>query len=534
MSGSDRPRVVLMPGNDALSDARVLKNLATADRLGLDAVALGVVRGGPGREVTIGGARVVVVPVPPRVGTAGARAWLRRLGELIRPWYRTESEQRVARARLAYDAREVAADAHRRRRDATRESLVRDRKTTARPGPRALLRRVRLLCGKVVVRLRSVPLQRRTARQLREHDADQRSRSRAIARYRRWPRVRWRTEQPVIIDDEIVLGRILDGLEPDLIHVHDVFMMGVAARAAARAAAAGRTVRLVYDAREYLPGLAHVPPRTVAAYCDLEREFIADYDRVLTVSAPLAELLQRDHRLVRTPDLVLNAPTIDDTGDVPSLRAVTGVPDAAGLLVYAGGVNPARGVQTVIAALPHLEDCHLALVINRTSHVVAELEQMAERLGVADRFHLAPFVPPEQVTRYFESADIGISPLLHVINHDVALTNKFCEYLLAGLPVVTSDTPAQADLVRELGIGEVYPAGDVDELVRAIRAVLADADAVRERVRRPEVQRRFSWEAQAEVLREVYDELLGGLGDQAWEPGATSVTVVSPHREGGP
>ena len=55
-----RPRIVIMPGNDALSDARVLKNLATVSRFGMDAIAVGVVRGGPGREVQIGEARVVV------------------------------------------------------------------------------------------------------------------------------------------------------------------------------------------------------------------------------------------------------------------------------------------------------------------------------------------------------------------------------------------------------------------------------------------------------------------------------------------
>lgn len=524
-----RPRIVIMPGNDALSDARVLKNLATAARLGLDAIAVGVVRGGPGREVEIGEARVVVVPVPPRVGHVGARAWWRRLGELLRPWYATESEQKSARARLGYEAREAAAGHARKVRDAGRPPLL----AAGHPSPpgtlRSVWRRARLLLGKVVVRLRSALLRRRLSRELGAHEVNEQSRTRAINRARRGPRrARWRHDLSVAVDDEIVLGRVLDDLRPDLIHVHDVFMMGVAARAAGRAAVAGRRMRLVYDAREYLPGLAYIPPRTVAAYCDLEREFIADFDRVVTVSAPLAELLRDDHRLAALPDLVLNAPTVDAAAsDVPSVRAVTGVPDGAPLLVYGGGVNPARGVQTIIDALPLLPDAHFALVVNHTSHVVVELRDRAERLGVADRFHLAPFVPPEHVTRYFASADVGISPLLHVVNHDVALTNKFCEYLLAGLPVVTSDTPAQADLVREFGIGEVYRAGDVADLVRAVTGVLAAGDELRARVADPEVQRRFSWEAQAEVLREVYSDLLGELPAQAWEPGATTIGVVS-------
>lgn len=527
--GEARPRIVIMPGNDVMSDARVLKNLATAAAFGLDTIAVGVVRGGSGRELKVGRARVIITPVPPRLGAAGARGWWRQLGQLLRPWYRTDSEERRARARLAYAAKELAATPARARRDATREPLVRSRPPTS-PWRRLTqaLKRAELFAGKATVQVRSGPLRRRRARQMEHDEAGEKRRARAIERYRRWPRrARWRVELSVAIDDDIVLGRLLDELQPDLIHVHDVFMMGVAARAAGRAAVAGRSVKLVYDAREYLPGLAYVPPRTVAAYCDLEREFIADFDRVVTVSQPLAELLRGDHGLARTPDLVLNAPVVDsEAEDVPALRDAIGVPSGAALLVYGGGVNPVRGVQTVVDALPLLPETHLALVVNTSSQVIVELQERAERLGVGDRVHLAPFVAPDHVTRYFASADIGVSPLLHVVNHDVALTNKFCEYLRAGLPIVTSDTPAQADLVRSMGLGEVYRAGDVQDFARAVRATLEASAEIRRRVAAEDVQRQFSWEAQALVLRAVYHDLLGELPAAAWEPEATRITRV--------
>ena len=284
--------------------------------------------------------------------------------------------------------------------------------------------------------------------------------------------VRWRDELPAAIDDDIVLGRELDRICPDIIHVHDVFMMGVAARAAGRAALKGRKVHLVYDAREYLPGLACVPERLIAAYCDLESEFLPDFDRVITVSEPLADLLVQDHGLLRRPDLVLNAPVVDqEADDVPQLREVVGLAEGIPLLVYGGGVNSARGVQTVIEALVHLPGVHFVLVVRAPNSVTMHLEALAEELGVADRFHQAGFVPPGQVTQYFASADIGVSPLLHFVNHDVALTNKFCEYLLAGLPIITSDTPAQADLVTELGLGQSSAVGIGGDPINGLKHV---------------------------------------------------------------
>ena len=153
-----------------------------------------------------------------------------------------------------------------------------------------------------------------------------------------------------------------------------------------------------------------------------------------------------------------------------------------------------------------------------------ELQQLAERLGIGDRFHLAPYVDPELVPSYIRPATVGISPLLRAPNHDIAVTNKFCEYIAAGLPIVTSDTPAQAELVRDLDLGAVHVAGDVDDCARAIRAVLADRDRLARRISSDaELRHRFSWAAQAETLRTVYDELLGKLPEQAWASDATRV-----------
>lgn len=526
----ERPRIVLMPGNNVLVDARVLKNLGTAASLGLDAIALGVDRKGPGRELSVGGANIRIVHVPERLQNSGWFAWSRNLSRFFTPWYATPADEKSARLRLAYLGREAAASQQRRLRDADREPLQQPRhRTWKEPFPRF---HYRLARGIVRVRRGLTRRVRKPEISLNSTEiaAQEQARSRTLGLLR--IQEHWRSRLPHTIDDDVVLGPILDELQPDIIHVHDVFMMGVAARAAGRAAQQGRRVRLVYDAREYLPGLANIDLWVVAAYCNMEVEFLPDFDRVITVSDQLADLLVRDHKLRRRPDLVLNAPVVGDEADsIPSVREVAGVPSDAPLLVYGGGINPARGVQTVIEALAELPGVHFALVARSSGAFTRRLQQLADSLGVGDRFHVVGFVPAEHVTGYFASADIGLSPLLHAINHDVALTNKFCEYLLAGLPVVTSDTPAQADLVEGLDLGAVYRAGDAADLARAVRETLARAPQLRDRIADPEIQHRFSWTAQSEVLREVYADVLGGLGEEAWRDEATRVTVITPRED---
>ncbi len=473
-------RIAYLAGNDVLSDARVLKYIAAAEELGFDVTAYGVTRQGAGFETQVGSTRVVVVGSHHSARLSLGKEW-REVRVVARWSYRDEDELRAARGQVARWSRTAAG----------------------KSGWRRFVLRALGRLGRTWLRLRGrAPAA--VAVETRQHE-----REAQIVALAAQPRQHWSRALSVLRKDEAAIVPLLDALAPDVVHVHDVFLLGVGWRAVERARAAGRSTRLVYDSHEYIRGLAYVPVRTVAAYLSLERDHIGHADAVVTVSEPLAELLQRDYALERTPTVVLNAPMVlPPDPEVPTLRAVTGVPADAPLLVYGGGVNSARGVDTAVRALVDLPDAHLAVVTNRLNYVVRSLLELADDLGVSDRVHLADYVAAKDVPHYFSDATVGLSTLLHSPNHDVALTNKFCEYLQAGLPIVTSDTPAQARLVRELDLGAVYPAGDAAALAEAVRAVLDDRARIVARVADDAALRyRFSWPAQVDVLREFYDRL---------------------------
>jgi glycosyltransferase involved in cell wall biosynthesis len=525
-----RRKVVMMAGNDIVVDARVLKYAQTVANWDLDVTCIGI----PGRRVRgsrkLGKVTVLCPPIQSKVLLTGWRRRLTILKANLRPWFSTEAEYTLAYGRWQYASRELRGDRGRDRRD-------RDRSTGSSGSPkRSIFDRLQRAVRWRTLRLHRAVLQARVyfvRRAKRDVDLTDlgigKRRARLLALHRRLPTGRWRRVMPELVDQELTLGPLLDRLHIEVIHVHDVFMLGIAARAAHRAALDGRTIKIIYDAHEYIPGVPVVTARRVAAYSDLEREFIGDADRVITVSEPLAHWLQRDHKLASLPDVVLNAPVEPhEDAEVEGLRAQLRLPEEVPLLVYGGGVNRARGVGTVVEALPQLPGVHLAIVA-RANSVTAELQARAVELGVGDRVHLAPFVDAELVPLYLRSATIGLSPLLHAPNHDIAVTNKFCEYIGAGLPIITSDTPAQADLVTELDLGAVYTAGDVDDFARAVSKVLADRDRIAQRIADdPELKHRFSWAAQAEVLRSVYADVMGTLPDAAWAPGATIVNQLLP------
>jgi glycosyltransferase involved in cell wall biosynthesis len=526
------PRVAMLAGNDIVIDSRVLKYAQTVAQWGFEVTAVGIAGRHARGARRLGRVQVTCPAVPPRISGTG---WRVRFAQLS-PWFSDKEQYTRALTRWEYDSHELRGDRGRDRRDALRQgNPAAERRGRLSHLARRVGRAVRwrsLLIRRAVIDARARPLNEKLA-----GSADVSvgaGRRLAIHTYRRLPWGRWRWVMPQTMDQEMILGSVLDKLQPDIIHVHDVFMLGIGARAAHRAALNGREVKLIYDAPQYIPGIAGIPARLVAASCDLEREFIADADRVITVSEPLARWLHRDHHLDRVPDVVLNAPVeVPHDARVRDLRDVVGLPPDVPLLAYCGGVNRARGVGTALEALPFLPGVHLAAVA-RENPVTLELQEQAAELGVADRFHVAPFVDPELVPSYLRTVTIGISPLLHAPNHDIAVTNHFCEYIAAGIPIVTSETPAQADLVTKLDLGSVHRAGDVADFVRVVRQVLADRDRIARRIATDdELRHRFSWAAQAEVIRDVYHDLLGELPEPAWRDGATIVRHLISEPAGG-
>lgn len=473
----------MMVGNDVRHDTRVLKSaLALADA-GLDVTVLGLSTTGRREESDLGPVRIIRVPAGRVVRDAAALQRSRRRSRLALAVPEQERQAREQRLTLRQRDRELQDDLGARVRAAQVDLAHRSVRARAEADRR--LRRVERLGWRLV-------------------DA-------AVSRTP--VAASWRRVLPEIDDYALALGPVVDSLEWDVIHAHDVHLVGIASHAVARRRRSGRRADWVYDAHEYVAGISLYGSRTRrkrAAYLDLEREYIRDAAAVVTVTDPLADRLRRDHHLRARPTVVMNSPVLGPLApDAPSLRRTVGLADDVPLLVYAGGVSAARGIGTAVEALVRLPAVHLAVVAVPSVGVQAaqRLAEHAERLGVVDRFHLVDPVAPEQVSAFVSSADVGLLPLLHFGSHEVALANKLFEYLQGGLPVLVSDCRAQADFVSTHGVGRVHVAGDVDSFVREVEPLLRG-----ESVPAPglvaELLAPLAWEHQAERLRGVYARLL--------------------------
>lgn len=461
-----RGRVVMLVANAVRGDSRVQKMARSMAERGWETVLLGCTFdssavGKPAEEFWLGGARVVLVPVPALI--SGQR-------NAVSSVVVSRQEYRRAAARCAIADLEDASAGGRSLPGRVRASAAARLFLGAHPAVDSQFGR---LTGS------------RAGRALKAGVCGIRG---ALDR-----QGGWRALNPRFRDVELALEPWVRALRPDLVHAHDFHMVGVAARLAARLSppqrgvggaaqrAAARPVRWVYDAHEYLAGIEVPPWRQVRArmrrrmLVGLEREFIGRADAVVTVSAPIAERLVRDHGLRQPVEVVSNRPAVPQTDGAPhpDVRRAAGLGPDVPVLVYSGGLAPKRGLGTVVDALPSLEQAHLVLVVRRRDPDLAALLRRVAQLGLQRRVHVVDYVAPEQVVGYVRAATVGVVPLLHRPNHELSLITKYFEYLAAGLPILSSDVREMARATRQWGVGEVFRAGDPVSLTAAARRLLA-------------------------------------------------------------
>lgn len=134
-----------------------------------------------------------------------------------------------------------------------------------------------------------------------------------------------------------------------------------------------------------------------------------------------------------------------------------------------------------------------------------ELEEEVKN-AVNDKIFYHPAVPPTELLNYTVSADCGISLIEDsCISYRYCTTNKLFEYAMAGLPVITSDLPEQARLVKKYKIGEVSLSNKLAHLDKAILSTM--------KIKNHELEKnlanftdKYNWKNQSSELTKVYEK----------------------------
>jgi glycosyltransferase involved in cell wall biosynthesis len=261
-------------------------------------------------------------------------------------------------------------------------------------------------------------------------------------------------------------GLLLDA-KADVYMGYNIDALVPVSRAAARVGAV-----TVFDCQEFYSDMGQWQTELDKELIrSVERKYLPACDMVLAASDEMADELVRFYGIKRPLPLY----------NVPPLQAELPMEKIEGFNLYwrNSSINlSSRGLGDGLAALSLLPpDINLHVQGRLSEEGRGELARRTRELGINERVIVhSPYEPHEAInaaSRYTVGLCLEQSGCR---NHDVTVSNKMFDYMMAGLPVVASDLPGLRDVVTRSGGGLLFESGKAEDLAAKILMLYRDRE----------------------------------------------------------
>ena len=193
---------------------------------------------------------------------------------------------------------------------------------------------------------------------------------------------------------------------------------------------------------------------------------------------------------------------LDASGEwSPQVRAVV---DSGPYLLFLGRVSWKKGVDRLIASLPHAPQVTLVVAGVDDEGLVPRLQSQAATLGVADRVRFVGAVEGAD-----KAALLSHASALALTSYSENFGNVVVEAMETGLPVILTPEVGLADFVNQTAAGLVVDGAPAD-LGGAVARIMSD-ESVRRQMGargRDAAARHFTWSGVAEQMESAYRSIL--------------------------
>ncbi len=230
---------------------------------------------------------------------------------------------------------------------------------------------------------------------------------------------------------------------------------------------------LAYDTHEFFTEMAELynRPFVKKIWQHIENFLFPKVKYILTVNNSIAALYKQKFK----KELVVlrNIPSLEYMESTTVNFSFT--TNKKILLVQGAGLNPNRGLEELIQAIPLIDDTFI-LVIAGSGLIIDDLKKQSAAL-LNNRIFFTGLLTPPQLQQLTKKAWCGFSldkPLN--INQQCSLPNKLFDYIAAGIPVITSNITEVAAIVNEYRIGKIVDNITPQAIAAAVTSFAADAE----------------------------------------------------------
>jgi glycosyltransferase involved in cell wall biosynthesis len=288
----------------------------------------------------------------------------------------------------------------------------------------------------------------------------------------------------------------------------------LAALPAAVKAAEARGARAGFDAEDFHSGELPERPENVPRVRmtkAIESAYLRRCDYVTAASPGIARAYAAAYG-IPVPDVVLNVFPLRDRPVGATARQSR---ERRSVYWFSQTIGPDRGLETVLEAVAQSRSRPDIFLRGRASAGYKDfLGALSRRLGIEEHLHFLDVAAPGEMVRAAAEYDIGLATeVVTCSNKDLALSNKIFTYLLAGIPVIASDTLAQKEIAAQCPeCILLYENGNVASLSRAIDMLCGDRGALSlaGRAAAEIAEKRYNWDVESTSFLRVIDRTLQG------------------------
>ncbi|MEC8032417.1 MAG: glycosyltransferase [Bacteroidota bacterium] len=261
-----------------------------------------------------------------------------------------------------------------------------------------------------------------------------------------------------------------------------------------------RHAKRIFDAHEWFEEVDELQTKPFVRWVwkTIANRYIPKFTYCYTVNQWLADTFSRAYS--KDFAVVRNIPASRDIEESLPLALQEALPKK--FILYQGVINSGRGLDKVISAwrkdLPHL-------VIAGYGDEVDQLKRLAHQQGKSDQIIWLGRITPNLLPSITQKAQLGLH-LLDIAskNYRYSLANKCFEYMHAGIPMLTVNTPIHEMLYEKapyfLMLDDLHP----EQIVQGIQRCLSAESQQVMRQAAHKAKENFTWTNECKQLEAMY------------------------------
>ena len=256
-------------------------------------------------------------------------------------------------------------------------------------------------------------------------------------------------------------------------------------------------VKRVYDAHEYFSQLDEVVsrPSIYRFWKKIEKRMIPKFKNAYTVCDSLAEEFRKNYNAKYK--VIRNVPLLVESNEQMRSEDV---------ILYQGAVNKGRGLEKLALAMKYV---NAVLWVCGNGNFMEEMRSVVQENDLSGKVIFFGMLPPDELKKRTAQAYVAVNPFERTgLNQYLSLSNKFFDYIHAGIPQVTMNYPEYKKINDQFKIAELIDDLDPENIAKAINRLINNKELYFQLKQNCLLARqKLNWQKEKDRLLNFYEEL---------------------------